>query len=329
MSLLPWQLSDWTHLHSYILQNRIPQALLIIGKKGLGKSLLANQFANSLLCESRLANGFSCGNCHSCLLSKAETHPDFIAIQPDDSGKSITIDQIRHLINRLTLKPQFDAQRIVMIDAADLMNTRAANAFLKCLEEPTERTSIILITDKPNKLPITIISRCQKLAVATPDIKTVKVWLAQKLPNLTDANISALANLAQGAPLQALNDANNEMLSLRAECFKAWIGIGQQRTHPVAVAENWQKLPEFTVLFWMTSWVIDLIKHRYRAELTHVYNPDFYETLQALSIRLDLKSLYRLYDLLLLSRQRLDTQINKQTLFEELLIQWFQLNEGR
>ena len=329
MKLLPWQLGDWAHLHGYLLQNRIPQALLITGKKGLGKSLLAKQFADSLLCESRLTNGFSCGHCHSCLLGKAATHPDFIAIQPDDSDKTITIDQIRHLIDRLTLKPQFDTQRIVMIFAADLMNTRAANAFLKCLEEPTERTSIILITDKPNKLPITIISRCQRLAVATPDVETVKLWLASKLPNLTDANISALANLAQGAPLQALNDANNGMLDFRRDCFKAWIEIAQKRNHPIEVAENWQKRPELNVLFWMTSWVIDLIKHHYQAELTHFSNPDFYEPLKALSIRLDLKKLYQLYDLLLLSRQRLDTQINKQTMLEELLIQWFQLNEGR
>ena len=60
------------------------------------------------------------------------------------------------------------------------MNNAAANAFLKCLEEPTERTVILLITDKPARLPATIVSRCQKLAVAKPDKDIVAAWLNQQ-----------------------------------------------------------------------------------------------------------------------------------------------------
>jgi DNA polymerase-3 subunit delta' len=314
--LLPWQQHQWEHLCSYIAQERIPQALLITGNKGLGKQQLANQFAVALLCATPQANGMACGVCSSCLLVNAETHPDFIQVQPEEPGKGIGIGQIRSLITRLTLKPQFETYRVVIVNPADKMNNAAANAFLKCLEEPTERTVIILITEKPAKLPATIISRCQKLAVVTPDKETVVDLLC---------NVS----LAQGAPLLALDYANDETLTLRNECFNAWIAIAKQLKSPVIIAEDWHKLPASPLIFWITSWIIDLIKCSYHTKVESLYNPDLSEPLQGLSQRLELKGLYKLYDLLLASRQRLDTQINKQLLFEEILIQWHELNRSK
>jgi DNA polymerase III subunit delta' len=329
--LLPWQQQDWEHLCGYIAQKRIPQALLITGNKGLGKRQLAHQFAAALFCAAPKADGMGCGVCSSCLLVNAETHPDFIRIEPEEAGKNITIGQIRSLITRLALKPQFETYRVVIISPADKMNNAAANAFLKCLEEPTERTLIILISEKPAKLPATIISRCQKLAVASPDNAMVVDWLAKTLQS--DATISkTLCNqvfLAQGAPLLALDYVNDGTLNLRNDCFNAWMAIAKQRKSPVMIAEDWYKLPESPLLFWITSWIIDLIKCFYHPKAENLYNPDLSEQLQELSRHLELKGLYKLYDLLLAGRQRLDTQINKQLLFEEILIQWHELNRSK
>ncbi|MGZ5077179.1 MAG: DNA polymerase III subunit delta' [Methylobacter sp.] len=329
--ILPWQQHEWEHLCAYIGQQRIPQALLISGNKGLGKQQLAEQFATALFCAAPQTDGLGCGVCSSCLLVNAETHPDFIRIEPEEAGKNITIGQIRNLITRLALKPQFETYRVVIINPADKMNNAAANAFLKCLEEPTERTLIILITEKPGKLPATIISRCQKLAVSSPDKNVVIDWLIKTL-QLDVANSETLCNqvaLAQGAPLLALDYAGDGTLTLRNECFNAWIAIAKQLKSPVMIAEDWQKLPESPLIFWMTSWVIDSIKCFYQAKADNLYNPDLSEQLQGLSQRLELKGLYRLYDLLLASRQRLETQINKQLLFEEILIQWHELNRSQ
>jgi DNA polymerase-3 subunit delta' len=334
--LLPWQQPLWEHLCSYIAQKRIPQALLITGNKGLGKQLLAHQFAVALFCATPQANGTACGHCSSCLLVNAETHPDFIQLQPEEPGKSITIGQIRSLITRLTLKPQFDTYRVVIINPADKMNNAAANAFLKCLEEPTERTLIILISEKPAKLPATIISRCQKLTVATPDKETVAGWLAKTLqsksplaPLLQRGDLLCNVSLAQGAPLLALDYANDQTLALRNECFNAWTAIAKQHKSPVILAEDWQKLPASPLIFWMTSWIIDLVKCSYHNRVENLYNPDLKRQLQELSEQLELKELYKLYDLVLAGRQRLDTQINKQLLFEEILIQWHELNRSK
>lgn len=326
--LLPWQQHQWQHLCSYIEQKRIPQALLITGNKGLGKQHMASQFAAALLCTAPHANGMACGLCSSCLLVHADTHPDLIRVQPEETGKGITIGQIRALITQLTLKPQFETIRVVIINPADKMNNAAANAFLKCLEEPTERTVIILISEKLSKLPATIISRCQKLAIGSPDKQTVAEWLSKTLQGdaVSDKKLYGSIPLAQGAPLLALEYANDETLTLRDECFKKWMAIAKQHESPVIVAEDWQKQSATPLLFWMTSWIVDMIKCFYHAETEDLYNPDLKEQLQELSRQLELKGLYKLYDLLLLGRQRLDTQINKQLLFEEILIQWHELN---
>jgi len=329
MSVLPWQQSNWAHLCEYRAQNRVPQALLISGNKGLGKQRLAQQFAFSLLCVKPQDNGLRCGHCDRCLLLNAQTHPDFIEISPEEPGKTITIGQVRSLVTRLTLKPQFESWRVAIVSPADLMNKAAANAFLKCLEEPTERTVILLVTDKSAHLPATIMSRCQKLAVARPDKATVITWLKQQNTEISQDNAITLYGLAQGSPLLALDYSMDGTLALRNDCFKAWIDIAKQRRHPVIIAEDWYKLPESSLIFWITSWIIDMIKCRYPIKSDWLYNPDLIESLQDLSLQLELKELYKLYDLMLVNRQRLNTQINKQTLFEEILIKWFELNPSK
>jgi DNA polymerase-3 subunit delta' len=333
--ILPWQQHLWGHLSGYITQKRIPQALLITGNKGLGKQQLAARFAVSLLCAEPDGNGTACGNCPSCVLIDADTHPDFIRVQPEEPGKGITIGQVRNLIAKLVLKPQYESHRVVIINPADMMNNAAANAFLKCLEEPTERTLIILIADNPAKLPPTIVSRCQKLAVAAPDKDVAINWLTEAMQKqssqgvLQQEDLSCYMSLAQGSPLLALDYINQQALNLRNECFKSWLAVAKQQQSPVIVAEDWHKMPALQLVSWLTSWTIDLIKCAYRGRAENLYNPDLNGQLQELAKRLELKGLYKLYDLLLLGRQRLDTQINKQLLFEEILIHWHELNRSK
>lgn len=326
MTTLPWQQAHWAHLHSYILQQRIPQALLITGSKGLGKLQLAEQFAFALLCEQPQADSHGCGQCHSCLLLKAQTHPDFMLVQPEEGKTTIAIDQIRVLITKLNLKPQFERYRVVILNPADKMNNASANAFLKCLEEPNERTVILLITDRQTKLPATILSRCQKIAISQPNKATVLTWL-QTQGIQDDANV--LLGLAQGAPLLALDYAKQGLVAMRNECFQQWLAIAKRQSHPILITEQWLKLPEGPLLFWLTSWVVDLIKCTYHSHADNLYNSDLYSSLQSLAQQVELKGLYQLYDLLLLSRARLETQINKQSLFEEILITWSELNRSR
>jgi DNA polymerase-3 subunit delta' len=323
---LPWLQPSWSQLSRYIHQKRIPQALLIIGKKGLGKQQLAEYYAQSLLCAVPLASGIFCGDCSSCLLFKAQTHPDYTLIQPEQAGKAIGISVIRQLTTKLTLKPQFDANRVVIINSADSLNNASANAFLKYLEEPTERTSIILITDSPNKLPATIKSRCQKLNILLPDESELITWL-RKQGVVEDTEL--LINLSQRAPLLAKNMADSSVLKLRTDCFNDWIKYTHSKMSVVSLAEQWHKLAKTEIDFlmsWLVSWVTDMIKLTFHRQPITIVNIDLKSNLQELVQGLDLKDLYNYYDFLLLRQQKLDTQLNKQLMFEEILIQWTQIS---
>ena len=329
MSLYPWQHESWQQLQNYIVQKRVPQALLINGTLGIGKQRLAEQFAYALLCEKPLLDGLSCGQCSSCLLIKAQTHPDFMVIEPEEDAKtkkpktSIGIDQIRTLMGKLSLKPQFDRYRVIMIQPADALNNAAANAFLKYLEEPTERTVLVLVTHRMNKLPATIKSRCQKFTLPLPDRSLILPWLEKKLAG---NNAEIVLNLAQGAPLLAMQYASDSHLEQRRDCFNTWLSVAAQQSHPVLVAEQWLKLPETTLLFWLNSWVIDIMRYRYQLAPKNLYHIDFQLPLSELAQRINVIKLYDFYDLLLKSRGRLETPINKQALWEEILIAWALLN---
>ena len=325
-AIYPWQQAAWAHLLSYIEQQRIPQALLVTGIAGLGQRHLLDAYARSLLCHSPRADRQACGHCQSCKLLDAQTHPDFLIVEPDEPGKAIGIDKIRQLIVKLALKPQFEAFRVVIIEPADSLNTASANAFLKCLEEPTERTCLILLSEQPSRLPATIRSRCQKIALTLPDAELAQRWLAAQG---VDRDAELALNLAQGAPLLALDYARLDFGAARQACFGQWLQIAQGNANPLQTAEQWQKQaqPDLTVVLgWMAGWVADIVKYALGGDVDQVCNPDLKKSLQALGERLELKALCQFYDALLLARAQLVTQVNKQLLLEQLLIDWSQLN---
>jgi DNA polymerase-3 subunit delta' len=214
---------------------------------------------------------------------------------------------------------------VVLINPADQLNNAAANGFLKCLEEPNERTCIVLLTEKPTKLPATILSRCQKLAVNIPSANIAKAWLeTQKISE----NIEVLLSLAQGAPLLAKEYANDAIIKNRLQCFNDWLKVAKAELNPIVLAEQWHKQDITRLMFWQISWITDMIKCRYHPDSRDLYHADLKNSLQELGLRLNLQNVYKFYDLLLSSQQKIETQINKQLMFEEILIQWTKLNNG-
>ena len=321
--ILPWQKNNWDLFSAYLKQQRIPQALMICGRPGLGKVQLARQIAQSLLCNRSLDSGIYCDTCHSCTLFKAETHPDFLFLEPETEAKNINVTQIRSLISKLQLKPQFDSYRIIIVNPAELLNQSAANSFLKCLEEPAEKTVMLLVTDKPSKLPATIISRCQKMKLFTPDKQLAINWLQQqKIPG----DLPVLLSIALGSPLLAEKYAQQQLLSLRNHCFEQWIELAHQHAEPVTIAEEWLQHSDEPLIGWVISWIIDIIKIQYHTDISNLYNPDLKQSLQELSQKLNLQGLFEFYDKLLQSKTNPGSNLNRQLFFEEILINWSQLN---
>ncbi len=314
---LPWLKKSWQQLTAYIKQNRIPQALLIHGKAGLGKRQLIELFAKAVFCEA-VDNTFQpCGGCRSCTLVAARTYPDLIVLEPEVAGKAIGIDKIRDLIARLELKPQFDSHRIVIIDQADMLNNPAANAFLKCLEEPTERTTIILVTDNASRLPATVRSRCQLMQIVQAESSEAVRWLKQR--NVKDSE--KILKMAHGSPLLAEHYAEMDYLSVYQAYYNDWLNVAKAELDVVVLAEQWikQEKVSLSVLFgWILDWVVNIVRLSHQVDL----QADQKTVLQEILKELDLQKLYHLYDGLLISRELLGSQVNKQLMVEKILIEW-------
>ncbi len=203
-----------------LLQNRtIPHALLFTGIEGVGKRTAALMFAMACNCTNNRSECYSehnktiycsngkfsaaspCGRCRSCKKIQSGNHPDIIRIKP--SGHSIKIAQIRALCHTLAMKPYEAGMRVVIISDAHAMNPEAGNALLKVLEEPPDRTILILTAAQTSDLLPTVVSRCQHIRFYPVSRKSLETYLIDKYEfDMDDANIIAV--LANGSISKAL-----------------------------------------------------------------------------------------------------------------------------
>ncbi len=144
-------------LKSFLREDRLAGTYLFVGPKGIGKALMALEFAKAINCEK--GSGDPCDSCASCVKIVKMEHPDVHIIDPQDS--EIKIEYIRQLQSQINLKPYEARKKIFIIPAAEQLNPASASCLLKTLEEPAPNSVIILVTDKPALLFKTIISRCQ------------------------------------------------------------------------------------------------------------------------------------------------------------------------
>lgn len=142
-------------LQESVNNNKVSHSYLFVGKSGIGKKMIAKEFAKAILC---LGDNKYCDNCKSCLEFDGQNNPDFFIVEPD--GNTIKIDQIRNMQKGVQEKPIISRSKVYIIDNADFMTKEAQNALLKTLEEPPEFVTIILIGENENEFLTTIKSRC-------------------------------------------------------------------------------------------------------------------------------------------------------------------------
>ena len=197
-----WNKDTWNKLTSYYMKDRVPSALLISGHAGLGKNSIIRRFSSLLLCH-KPKSGEPCGECPSCNLMINGTHVDFNHITTEDSNV-IKIEQIRNLTQKLTTSSSDSNYKIAVIENADLMQEKAANALLKTLEEPLGKTILILISAKVSQLPITIRSRCSHISIKAPNLTSVKKYLSTTEQSLSSDSIDLRFYYYHGAPLKII-----------------------------------------------------------------------------------------------------------------------------
>jgi len=337
MKLLPWQSEQWQQLVDRHRQGKLPHAILLNGPAGIGKHQFATQFAESLLCSEPDNSGFACGQCRSCLLVKAGSHPDLAHIEPEEPGKAIKVDQIRALSSFSVLSAHVDeGYKVIVLDPAENMNRAAANSLLKTLEEPTPNTILLLVTSSPQRLLATIRSRCQRLDFINPDHASAVAWLQ----SCDVEQAEQWLEIASGAPLMALqlsSSLEKEDKNI-AEQYQSGLGVLEallaRQQDPLTIAGAWEKTNGLRTVGWLTNWVMDMI--RLASLPGREISPPFLACpsqlprLRALADQLDLDGLHgyleRLYDA---SRLLATTQVNQQLLLEEILARWAALPKNR
>jgi DNA polymerase-3 subunit delta' len=200
MNPLPWQSAQWAQLRTALDADGLAHALLVSGAAGIGKAWLLRALAARLLCHQPRA-GFACGSCKSCRLLGAGSHSDLLLVEPEEDSRVIRIDQVRRLIEFAARTAALGERKVILLGPAEAMNINAANALLKCLEEPAPGTHLLLYGHRPAALPATIRSRCQGLSLGMPPAGESADWLAER----TGDRVLAVALLAAagGAPLTA------------------------------------------------------------------------------------------------------------------------------
>ena len=316
-----WQTSNWQKLTSSRNNNRLAHGLLFYGPAGIGKKDFATEFAQWLICEQPSADN-ACGKCKSCQLIQGGTHPDFLHITPEEEGKAIKVDQIRELIEKMSLKKHGQGHRVIIISPADALNTNASNSLLKTLEEPPANTVLILVSDKPSKLMATIRSRTQMIRFELPQTEQSIQWLNQQ--NIDKAEL--VLKLCSGAPLAAIDMVDEEGLLIRDKLFKNWQDLAIGREDALESAAMWIK-DGFKVkanlpLNWVSSWILDMIRFLQGGHIDTMVNVDYAQSLQNLARQVDLKSVYGLLDRLNDTIRLTDTPANQQMLVEGFLLHW-------
>lgn len=330
MNILPWQTEQWRQLMSRRQQGKLPHAVLLSGAAGLGKHQFSEHLGKSLLCHNNHENGMACGECRGCTLLKAGSHPDIKRIEPEEAGKAIKVDQVRALSNFTVLSAQFDKGfKVILISPAENMNRASANSLLKTLEEPADNTILILLTNAPQRLLATIKSRCQRINFVAPDYNVAAEWLQSQ----SITNPQLWLEMADGAPIAALNLANNDdkTISARYESgLDSLENLQSRRQDPITVAADWQKKEGLRAVKWLTNWVMDIIRLAQGGETANLACPSQRARLINFANQLDIDALHQyLTHLYESSRLLATTQVNQQLLFEEILIRWAALPKNR
>ena len=146
-----------TTLRNSIINKTFSHAYMFFGPRGTGKTTISKIFARSINCEEPI-DGCTCGKCPKCLHSFEKECVDIIEI---DAASNNGVDEIRELKNKISLVPAELKYKVYIIDEVHMLSIGAFNALLKTLEEPPEHAIFILATTDPQKVPETIISRCQ------------------------------------------------------------------------------------------------------------------------------------------------------------------------
>jgi DNA polymerase-3 subunit delta' len=324
---LPWLAGAQARLRAALTSQRLPHSLLLLSTPGLGAEQLAHWLTALALCASTGAK--PCGVCASCQLLRADSHPDSHYVRLEDDAQQIKVDQVRALIESLTLKSYRGGYKVGVIEGAESLNANGANAFLKTLEEPTADTMLILIARPSHRLPATIASRCLRMTLQPPAANAAIAWLEGQAPesgaaasagggSIGHARWEAALALAGGAPLLALELDALGIAALDADMQACLRQLADGAVDVTLLAERWLKSNPGLRVTWLENW----ITQRVHAALGRDTSRQSAEPvrLPAALLKAKIRALFELLDAARELRRFASTGMNQQLALEALLL---------
>ncbi|HJU06018.1 MAG TPA: DNA polymerase III subunit delta' [Nitrospiraceae bacterium] len=281
-------------LKASIRHDRVAHAYLFHGEDHIGKRLTAMRFAQALNCEMDLGgNGpDACGVCRSCRQIDAQTHPDFMLIEPDreQANPQIKIEQIREIEQQIIYRPLIGRFKIFLFDEADRMTLGAANALLKTLEEPPAHSVFALISANPPALPATIRSRCQCVRFTAPAHTQVEAALILRR-DMPPADARLLTMMTQARIGEALTGDIKAIRATQTE-FRTLLSPSslQSVTTLMATADTLHKAGRISeALEWTMLWLRDVLLLRVGADAALMLNHEHQAELRTIAqdVRID------------------------------------------
>ncbi|MAB61701.1 MAG: AAA family ATPase [Pseudoalteromonas sp.] len=188
-----------------LTQNRLHHAYLFTGTRGVGKTTIARIFAKSLNCDKGIS-AEPCGQCSSCTEIEAGRYIDLLEI---DAASRTKVEDTREILDNVQYAPTRGRYKVYLIDEVHMLSKHSFNALLKTLEEPPEHVKFLLATTDPQKLPVTILSRCLQFNLNALSQSEIHDQLAhvlnQEQLSFDDKSLSILAKAADGSMRDALS----------------------------------------------------------------------------------------------------------------------------
>jgi len=335
-----------TTLTNAIKNNKLHHAYILTGIRGVGKTTTARIIAKTLNCSNPeiTLQAKACGVCDNCKSIAASSHQDVIEI---DAASRTGVNDMREIIDSIAYAPVMAKYKIYIIDEVHMLSNSAFNALLKTLEEPPAHVKFIFATTEIKKVPITILSRCQRFDLRRLDekeiAKHVKNILQKESFQFEDLGIEMIAKMSEGSVRDALSftdqalSANNHEKFLPTEIVVKMLGLNDQNkiielieallggNYPLA-------LKQFNEIYAYSSDISQILEDL--MEITHKiaqkklikeydlkeFSENLQNKVQEISEKISLASLARIWQMLIKGNAEINFSSSQKITFEMLLM---------